>query len=571
VVNTGNMDLDGMSVSDVLVIDDEWSLDLTDKLVDAGKGSDKLGAGESISSFTLEKGKHIIFTVSYTVSDTDTTVSNTAIAERGDDEEEDTPDDPRIDPNPKWAVEKKITNAGTGKDGQFKVGDTVEYTITVTNTGNVALTGLALSDLMEIDGKTILALEAPAEAKAFDLSKGETKAFVIAYTVQPTDKTLMNTAIVTDGKHTEEDPTDPEEIEDHPAWSVTKAVVNTGSGKDGAFRTGDTIKYEITVKNTGNVALTDLTVEDVFRVDGALKPLSLTPAADKFSIAKHGSVTFTSSYTIQAGDNVLVNTAKVGGEDDEIITEIEASPAFTVSKTVANTGSGKDGAFRAGDTVIYRIVVTNTGNTTLENLSLLDTFTVDGKATAIALQPDVSSFKIKEGETAEFTAKYTVGKTDLQLVNAVVVTGEEGEGEDKVVIDVEPKPEVTVKKEVINNGSGKNYQFMVGDKVRYRVTVTNVGNVDLEGLSVADHFRVNGVAKALELPEAAADFRLAKGETVTFDYSYLIKEGDERLVNTATVLDTSDEVTLRITDDPAAPAELPPAVGYTYNVGDCFD
>lgn len=562
VKNTGNVYLPKLSIVDTFLVDGEMvELELTN------------ARGLNPDSFGLAKGATVYFTATYTAQQTDSELVNVVVVKDDDKKTEDPGDEviTKVDPNPDWTVEKVVSNKGTGKDGAFKVGEVVEYTITVKNTGNVDLTGLVLTDMIEIDDKAPAALEVPAEGNSFDLEKHGVKTFKVTYTVQPTDKTLVNTAIVTGDGDEKKDPTDPEEIEPNPDWTVTKTVVNTGSGENGAFRTGDTIKYEITVKNIGNVDLTDLTLEDIFTVDGEIKQLTLAPAAEKFSIAKHGSVTFTSSYTIQATDNVLVNTAKVGDEGSEIITEIEDCPNYTIDKTVTNTGSGENGAFKAGDTVIYKIVVVNTGNTDLKGLSVKDTFTVDGVAKDIVLKPDASSFDLAEGKSAEFYAEYKVLKTDLQLRNAAVVTGDEGDREDEVITDLEPNPAVTVKKEVINNGSGKNYQFMVGDKIRYRVTVTNVGNVDLKDLTLEDTFKVDGWTKELKLPEEAAKFDLAKGETIVFNYSYVVREGDQRVVNVATVMDTTDKVTINVTDDPAASAEIPPAVGYTYNVGDCFD
>lgn len=562
VKNTGNVYLPKLSIVDTFLVDGEMvELELTN------------ARGLNPVSFGLAKGATVYFTATYTAQQTDSELVNVVVVKDDDKKTEDPEDEvvTKVDPNPDWTVEKVVSNKGTGKDGAFKVGEVVEYTITVKNTGNVDLTGLVLTDMIEIDDKAPAALEVPAEGNSFDLEKHGVKTFKVTYTVQPTDKTLVNTAIVTGDGDEKKDPTDPEEIEPNPDWTVTKTVVNTGSGENGAFRTGDTIKYEITVKNIGNVDLTDLTLEDIFTVDGEIKQLTLAPAAEKFSIAKHGSVTFTSSYTIQATDNVLVNTAKVGDEESEIITEIEDCPNYTIDKTVTNTGSGENGAFKAGDTVIYKIVVVNTGNTDLKGLSVKETFTVDGVAKDIVLKPDASSFDLAEGKSAEFYAEYKVLKTDLQLRNAAVVNGDEGDREDEVITDLEPNPAVTVKKEVINNGSGKNYQFMVGDKIRYRVTVTNVGNVDLKDLTLEDTFKVDGWTKELKLPEEAAKFDLAKGETIVFNYSYVVREGDQRVVNVATVMDTTDKVTINVTDDPAASAEIPPAVGYTYNVGDCFD
>src|SRR5699024_8627372 len=47
---------------------------------------------------------------------------------------------------PLIALDKKITNEGTGADGDFKVGDTVEYEFVATNTGQVTLSDVTIAD-----------------------------------------------------------------------------------------------------------------------------------------------------------------------------------------------------------------------------------------------------------------------------------------------------------------------------------------------------------------------------------------------------------------------------------------
>ena len=72
------------------------------------------------------------------------------VSDDGIDDDENLVDDPTVTemaPNPSMEVIKlqEVIDDGDGTDG---VGDLVKYTITVENTGNIDLTGLAVSDVL---------------------------------------------------------------------------------------------------------------------------------------------------------------------------------------------------------------------------------------------------------------------------------------------------------------------------------------------------------------------------------------------------------------------------------------
>ena len=67
--------------------------------------------------------------------------------------------------------------------------------------------------------------------------------------------------------------------------------------------------------------------------------------------------------------------------NDPTQTSIEASPSFTLSKTVANIIDEGDGYNGTDDVVEYHITVTNTGNVTLTLDNLVDVTTDGAKTT----------------------------------------------------------------------------------------------------------------------------------------------------------------------------------------------
>ena len=67
--------------------------------------------------------------------------------------------------------------------------------------------------------------------------------------------------------------------------------------------------------------------------------------------------------------------------DDPTETLLVATPELTVTKTALSTGYG------VGDVITYTILVTNTGNVTVDTIELTDTFT-DAQGAALTLTTD---------------------------------------------------------------------------------------------------------------------------------------------------------------------------------------
>src|SRR5690606_28694122 len=134
------------------------------------------------------------------------------------------------------------------------VGDVLEYTITVTNTGNVTLSNIAISDPLTGLSETIVSL-APSG----------TQAFTTTYAITQTDLdngSVLNTATAT-GDDPDGNPVDPETPADgevttpgtqSPELTVTKVVTSTGPYDS----TDDVITYDIVVTNTGNVTMDNI-------------------------------------------------------------------------------------------------------------------------------------------------------------------------------------------------------------------------------------------------------------------------------------------------------------------------
>ena len=241
-------------------------------------------------------------------------------------------------------VTKDVTSV-TNPDGKpydtkdtAKVGDTITWTITVTNKGNVPQT-LTLTDILSneqsvtIKDATDKAVTAPA---TITLGVDETLTYTATYTVQIGDSgdTLVNTAILKDGDTPKDEDTAPG-VKIDPAVTVDKTVDKTTAS------VGDKLTYTITVTNNANITLENIVVTD--EMLGMTGNNVVTIAS--LDAGKAWTQDYT--YTVQSSDagKTLVNTAiaSIGeqelGKDSSDGTNIRKPyiPPVKPSKPVLNT------------------------------------------------------------------------------------------------------------------------------------------------------------------------------------------------------------------------------------------
>jgi fimbrial isopeptide formation D2 family protein/uncharacterized repeat protein (TIGR01451 family) len=436
VENTGGVDL---AAADVLVEDD-----LTGVLDDAVYNGDATAATGTVSysqplltwNGPLTAGQTATLTYSVTVNDAtelgDGQLLNAVTGGDCPDPAITDPQSPDFDPDCVNILDVEAWTAVKTSDavGNVEPGDTVSYTITVENTGNVALTAVNVDDLTEVlddasyDGNAddvghpgTFDFTSPTLTWSGDLAVDETVTLTYSVTVNDAtdlgDGQLVNAITgptncpdpaITDPDDTNFDP-DCVNILDVEAWSAVKT-----SDAAGNVEPGDTVNYTITVENTGNVDLlaADVVVEDDLTevlddasYDGNVDQGAtyaapvITWSAD---VAVDDVVVITYSVTVNdatdLGDGELVNAITGppncpdpaitdpadSGFDPDCVNVLDVE-AWTAGKT-----SDAAGTVQPGDTVNYTITVENTGNVALTAINVddltevLDDASYDGNA-----------------------------------------------------------------------------------------------------------------------------------------------------------------------------------------------
>ena len=500
VTNTGNVTLSGVTV--------------TDPLLTVSGGPITLAPGASDS--TTFTGTYAITQADIDAGERDNLATAIGSPPAGGPVSD---DDPHNEPVPA-APSIELIKSGSldlGADGIANPGDVISYTFTVTNTGNVTLSGVTVTDpLLTVSGGPITLAPGASDSTTFtgtyaitqaDIDAGERDNLATAIGSPPAGGPVSD-----DDPHNEPVPAAPS-IE----------LIKSGSldlGADGIANPGDVISYTFTVTNTGNVTLSGVTVTDpLLTVSGG--PITLAPGASD-------STTFTGTYAITQADidagerdnlATAIGSPPAGGpvsDDDPHNEPVPAAPSIELIKS-GSLDLGADGIANPGDVISYTFTVTNTGNVTLSGVTVTDPLlTVSGGP--ITLAPGAS-------DSTTFTGTYAITQADIdagERDNLATAIGSPPAG--GPVSDDDPHNEpvpAAPSIELIKSGSldlGADGIANPGDVISYTFTVTNTGNVTLSGVTVTDPL----------LTVSGGPITLAPGasDSTTFTGTYAITQAD---------------------------------------------
>lgn len=382
---------------------------------------------------------------------------------------------------PSISILKEGLYEDTNEDGIINLGDKIIYTYTVTNTGNVPLTDVSVIEIVDsfTGNGTLPVPDFISSSESSDegsLHPGEFASYMAEYALVAGDINL-NT-ITNEAKATSK--YDTAVVESAPDEAVVSYVgasielIKTASPTTYAY-VGQVITYSFTVRNTGNVTLTNVTIADPFPnlvLEGG--PIaSLAPGATDSS-------TFIGTYVVTMTDLALAsrkNTATVSGSNldggvtktvtdgSEATITRSQSESIKVTKTLQSIrgDSTLDRYSLEGDTLVYRITLENNGNVPVYNPQLTDP---RASAGPFYSSGDVNlNLVLDIGETWVYTASYRVTAADIaveEFVNTAYGSGSadttgNGQGNKAVTDDdsktvdyLEPTADLSVQKSQIS-------------------------------------------------------------------------------------------------------------------------
>jgi hypothetical protein len=440
-----------------------------------------------------------------------------------------------IKPDPKLTLNKTAS-----QQLYSSLGDIINYSYLVTNTGNVRLAG----PFMVSDDK-LAVTTCPSSPK--NLTPGASIICTGNYTITQSDidaGSVTNIATATGGGVT----SPPATVTIYgPILVPSMSLAKTASPLFYSS-VGDVITYSYFITNTGSQTLTGpMTVYDDKNavtcpaVPATLAPLGVTTCAGTYVITQAdidaGSVTNIATARAEGtGISSLTSTATVRGP--------QPAPSLRLEKTASPMAYSF-----VGDVITYSYLLSNTGNVTLTG-----PFTVSDDKNAVTCPAVPATLAPLGVTTCAGTYVITQADIDAGSVTNIATARAEGSGVTSPPVTLtifDPKPEALLG--LIKTATPLVYS-RVGQEISYRYEVTNIGTVTLTGpFTVADD------KNAVTCPAVPAT--LAPLGVTTCVGTYVITQADidaGSVTNIATATAVGSQLTSASVSQTVTAANKPP-------------
>lgn len=277
-------------------------------------------------------------------------------------------------------------------------------------------------------------------------------------------------------------------------------LTNTNSPDNGdEYVLGEIIEYTLSITNSGNLTIDNLDIWIEATEDRWNNLLPLYPGETRIVDTgityevRENDILNACSYIEAVGTGTCAWLAAPDvdaepADDEEPVEEPNGEITITLeTDTTENPPTGwPQGCYDLEDIIDYNILVENTGNLGLTNLTVEDELTGDSWAIEETLYP---------GESKSFIASYSVAEVDIlegEVVNQVRVWGDSPDPNNPDVDftsdecaepTVDPCPHLDLLLEPVNSPINGN-AYVVGEQIRWKITLTNDGNLTLDNITI---------------------------------------------------------------------------------------
>ena len=366
------------------------------------------------------------FTVTLSASSADVDDSDTAVG--------------TITENDTDLVVTKIVDISSPNEG-----DTVTFTVTVTNSGSIQVTNVSLDDVVPagLTAGTITPSQGSWTAPTWTIGtidSGANATLTIQATVDAgtAGSTITNTVTNVTLDQVDSDTTADDLSESITVGNATDLVIGK-TVDNGTPDEGDTVTFTVTVTNNGPAQASNVSIDDA--LPAGLTAGTITPSQGSYTaptwtigtIDSGANATLTIQATVDAGTagstitNTVTNVTLDQVDDDTTADDLSESVTVGNSTDLVITKIVDNGTPDEGDTVTFTVTVTNNGPAQASNVSIDDA--LPAGLTAGTITPSQGSYTaptwtigtIDSGSSATLTIQATVdaGTAGSTITNTV--------------------------------------------------------------------------------------------------------------------------------------------------------
>jgi len=424
---------------------------------------------------------------------------------------------------PVITIEKKLTGESGSRAGIAEPGETLTYTITLTNVGGPA-TNYAVTDVLDSnvtfanasDGGTLsgsnvnwTGLAVPGQVGAVPGTRTLVVRTKVKDPLPPGATNVSNIAVKTGDPLPSCPSAQCVEVPTPAAVTVDKQLTGESRTVDGIAEPGEVLTYTITLTNTGgtdfaNFKLTEhvpagATLTAVGGATGFAGPVSGTGTLDltvpvvPANSATTVTVLFEIADPLPAGVTSVVNAVSGGDVPPDCSTCAVTTPTpakVTLDKRLTGESLVADGIAQPGEVLTYTLTLTNSGGSPFANFKLTEHVPAGATLTAVSGaggftapvtgpgSADLTVASVPAKGTATVTVTFKVDDPLADGVTSIVNTVSGGDVDPDCTtcsVTTPTAPKVTVDKKLTGESKTVDGIAQPGEVLTYTLTLTNGG------------------------------------------------------------------------------------------------